>query len=1013
MPSKRGATVRTMLIVLVVLVGIALFFVSRSTCLSVGLSKGVWLDRCPDGDVRQTLTVNAPGLKRGVTTTVTVSLRARYVTEKDSQYTEALSRFVPTVAVVADGKETLLPPKKDWTFRNDVAFAEVSLPELNDGQYTLRTRAVSPFGEETLDLPLPLFTPARVHVLTDRPLYEPGNTVQFRALALKGSDLTPLEERPGTWRVTNPQGEVVLEERAPSGRWGVVTGSFPLDGQAPSGEWTVAWESGAETASRFFTVKPFTLPRFRVEASPVKPWYRRGERPVVRGTVRYASGAPVADAAVDVDWDVAGDWPPPLSWSQGTALPAHARTARDGTFELALPAVPDDLVGVATLRAGLSVTDSTGDHLASATSVLLSEDGIAVDAVTELPGGGLVQGANNRLFLRATTPAGRVLEGVTLQVKRLWEPTDKGTSTVVDEDGVGVVQVDPGPPVNVVIPALPFRPPPPAPKVMRLGLETRNGGTVSLADRLAFDRLEVGLAGCAKALLDQPRVTMAMLVLASGKQQALTVTPGPLGRCVEQQLARLALPAGTERFLTASWQFTDVDLPKLQVSLDAMPSAPVGLQSALNEALSSARDCLPTDVRDGDFPRLLLWKLAPKSQRVDLTWVPRQGGSYSEALVSCVTRLKDVQVPEQDLAQPAIGTGTLWIRGPAKYTRSRPRDTVMTGYEFLVTARSGTEELGHTRLRMQPGQVPDIRLRASQQIVNPGDEVTVEILRGPDFTGELPKKLVLSHASRTVEAEVKEATRAAQFKVPAEWHGWAGVQWGGGQVFLFIRPRSVLALKVTPEKPRYAPGEVAHLAIETTSGGAGGPAAVGLFGVDDSLSQLVPLPGADELSSLQPQVASQSAFGALDAQALSLGRIRGANAAAATLTRVSSLPPPPVEEASVSVSGSTQFDPNADLVDRFYGVLGALYEKAHAWETSAPETEKLTPERMAKLWGEALDAVAAKKEPITDGWGRKLRLSRLPPDLLALTDPRQVAINGTRLPEDTRNWAQWVAKEKP
>jgi hypothetical protein len=34
-------------------------------------------------------------------------------------------------------------------------------------------------------------------------------------------------------------------------------------------------------------------------------------------------------------------------------------------------------------------------------------------------------------------------------------------------------------------------------------------------------------------------------------------------------------------------------------------------------------------------------------------------------------------------------------------------------------------------------------------------------------------------------------------------------------------------------------------------------------------------------------------------------------------------------------------------------------------------------------------------------------------DLLALTEPRQVVIDGTRLPEDSENWNLWVAKEKP
>ncbi len=196
-------------------------------------------------------------------------------------------------------------------------------------------------------------------------------------------------------------------------------------------------------------------------------------------------------------------------------------------------------------------------------------------------------------------------------------------------------------------------------------------------------------------------------------------------------------------------------------------------------------------------------------------------------------------------------------------------------------------------------------------------------------------------------------------------------------------------------------------------GATGGAAAVGLFGVDDSLAQLASLPGADELAPLRPQASGTAAFGSMDAQALSLGRIRGANAAAATLVRVSSMPSPPEVEAAVSLSGSTVFDPNEAQVDRFYVVLGELYTQVRTWESGAPETEKMTPPVMARLWNKSLDAVEGRKESARDAWGRRLRLHRLPADLLALTEPRSVVINGTRLPEDTQNWPQWVAKEKP
>jgi hypothetical protein len=232
-------------------------------------------------------------------------------------------------------------------------------------------------------------------------------------------------------------------------------------------------------------------------------------------------------------------------------------------------------------------------------------------------------------------------------------------------------------------------------------------------------------------------------------------------------------------------------------------------------------------------------------------------------------------------------------------------------------------------------------------------------------------------------------------------------------VFLFSKPKASLAVSLTPEKERYAPGQLAHLELETTLGGVGGPAAVGLFGVDESLSQLVSLPGASELDGLRPAVSSSPAFPGVDAQALSLGRVRGANAQAATLLKVSTLPAPPEVDTPTSASARSVIDPNAVLVDRFYVALQELHVQAREWEGSAPASVKMTPQVMAQLWSKALDAMEKKKESPKDFWGRRLRLHRLPGDLLALTEPRQVVIDGTRLPEDSENWSLWVAKEKP
>jgi hypothetical protein len=68
---------------------------------------------------------------------------------------------------------------------------------------------------------------------------------------------------------------------------------------------------------------------------------------------------------------------------------------------------------------------------------------------------------------------------------------------------------------------------------------------------------------------------------------------------------------------------------------------------------------------------------------------------------------------------------------------------------------------------------------------------------------------------------------------------------------------------------------------------------------------------------------------------------------------------------------------------------------------------------MARLWKASLEGLERRNEPAHDAWDRPLRLHRLPADLLALTEPRLLVVDATRLPEDIQNWSQWVAREQP
>jgi hypothetical protein len=995
----------------VVLIGL---FVEPNICVDALRKHGLVLTHCPSGEIRQTAKLDVVDVRRGVAGDCYLNAIAHYTTDDaDVARRENVSKF-ESIALSLVGPAGSQPLPVAWEDFGSRLRAKLTLPtDLPDGDYKLHAKYETRIGKGEIELPLGLYTPAKVHVITDRPLYEPGNVVKFRAVVLRARDLAPLDGRPGKWIVRDPKNEVILEEKAAAGNWGVVSGTFPLDKQAETGTWKVSWVSSDAIEEVPFTVEPFTLPRFRVEATAEKTFYRPGETPAIRGAVIYSSGAPVANAKVDIQWSIHGDWPPPTEWME-RLLPKTAVTAANGRFELALPKIPMDLQGRVTLRAQLGAIDSAGDRVTGTVAVLMSEAGIEVSAVTEL-GDGLVEGFNNRLFVRVTTPDGAAIPGAKIRVKRAWQATDAGMESQLDEDGVASLQIDPGAPVNIVIPALPWRPAAKAPVVTRGEADELIAGQgATLVDQVELDKWLPLLGPCAKWFDDDGTVEVGLRVAAAGNVVVAAAGSTALERCVAGVVQQRRLPAGAERMYSLTFTFQDPDLPALAVATESPLETPEGFDEKLAELARGARDCLPRTV-EGDLPRALTWRMREGQKEVELTgWIADPQGGKAEAAVGCVTqriagtaRIKLAEAATAD----SIGLARFSIALPEAAAAARPQATTMLGYELIVIA--DVEGKPHAKLRVEPGQVPALRLRVTPILPKPGEPIRAELIRGPSFAGQLPKELVMKCLKHEHKAPL-DAERKATLPLDPKIEGWCEVTAGAARALVYVRPQAELAVSITPEQPAYKPGDKAELAIQTRLGGKGGPAAVGLFGVDDSLGQLVPLPGVDDLGRVRPKVETTTpAFGTLDGQALALGRIRGTNAAAATVLRVSSIPQPPELDAVVTASTQSGFDPVEELTDRFYIVLAELHVRARVWEQKAPANEKMRPAKMAELWQQALAACKQRGDKVTDAYGRTLRLRLLPQDLLSLTDPRAVIVVGTRLPEDVENWAAWVAREKP
>ena len=1023
---------------LVVLVG---WGVSKTVCISAWLRYDVVINECPDGDVHVGLNVSADGLRRGVPGRVSATAELLYAVADNTELRRApldVDDLEVSLAPMAGDKldETLLQvlpvDTKDLKQDEHSRQGRITLDEkLKDGDYLLRIKGQTPAGDAVVDAPLPVFAPARVHLLTDRPLYEAGNTVKFRAVLLRARDLAPLDGRPGKWTVTDPSNVVMLEERAAAGEFGIVDGELPLDPSSPAGIWHVRYQSGDASDDVAIEVKPFELPRFTVEVSPARPFYRAKQEPRLWVKVASAAGVPVA-ATLGITWRSDGAWEAPAEWL--SSLPQSARTDRSGAFEMGLPPVPGDLVGKARIIATVAATDGTGDQELGIGAVLLAQDAIDVDIVTELPRRdgtpGLVAGVNNRAYLRATTAGGAPLTNVTLTIKRAWDRTDKGVVTTTDEDGVAALQIDPGPAVNIVVPPLPVRLPPPPPAVVRTRLNELLRGDAVLADVVAIDGWNAVAARCGRFVGKAGNVAVRVQVEGSG-EVSQAVGDGDAAACIADQVRGRRLPAGAARHFNLAWQLRPslAELTFDDASGEALPTA---RQETLKHALADARDCLGRYTQSVSLPRLVLWEKNGRRFSARFAADPQKSNALDEGRTACVEeklsawsqKVDRADADDADDNAEGVAFGALRISvSPVAdpRTAAKARPTTMLGYELLIAARadestgsgSGSEVIGDTRLRVVPGDVPALRLRPSKVIADAGDDITVEMLRGPEFQGKLPEKMWLSHTNGSLEGIVNKEKRTVTWKLPDDRDGWYEAREGGAVARVFVPRRRALRVSVKPERDSYRPGEMAKLLVNTSEQDKGIKAAVSLVGVDATLAQLVPLPGADAMDRLEPTVVmTRSAFNVFDATALALGRVRGKNAAAATVLLVQQVPSPLEIDVYTQANGATQFDPLSPLTDRFFTALEALYVEVRRFETSAPTDEKLTPQKMLKLWDDALDAAKDKGAVVTDAFGRRLSLRLLPDDLVALTDPRLVVADGTRLPEDVEAWVRFVKSEK-
>ncbi len=149
--------------------------------------------------------------------------------------------------------------------------------------------------------------PLRTYIYTDRPIYRPGQRVEFRAVIRNKDDMTytlpSMESVPV--QIFNSKNDIVFSQELPLTQFGSINGTFQLDHDASLGYYRIEVSipngnlSGNENRTSIgFSVAKYRVPEFQVSVKPQEAQVSQGQTLQVTVSSSYYSGSPLKQAHV-------------------------------------------------------------------------------------------------------------------------------------------------------------------------------------------------------------------------------------------------------------------------------------------------------------------------------------------------------------------------------------------------------------------------------------------------------------------------------------------------------------------------------------------------------------------------------------------------------------------------------------------------------------------------------------------------------------------------------------------
>lgn len=201
-------------------------------------------------------------------------------------------------------------------------------------------RNVWTYGRETLE---ERKQNVDAHVVFDRPIYRPGDTVHYAAVLYKTDrvDGRVASNRGVTLKIYDPFRNNVERLSLFADDHGVVSATFVLSKDAMPGNWSADLSSGDYSTHSYFRVEEYKQPKFMVSLEQPKVAPAFGQTYTLRGLAKAYSGANISDAKVKYTVSRTCNMFRRNGTSTDTSFTDSTVTAADGSFEIPFTPMPD------------------------------------------------------------------------------------------------------------------------------------------------------------------------------------------------------------------------------------------------------------------------------------------------------------------------------------------------------------------------------------------------------------------------------------------------------------------------------------------------------------------------------------------------------------------------------------------------------------------------------------------------------------------------------------------------